>query len=353
MSKFYALTFSNLSIMLGLLISSPSLAHETAPLPIPDSHGPAGVMNDHMHKAGEWMLGYRHMVGFTGSDTLDGDTKIDDQALANKGYSMRTDSMVMHMGMLDIMYAPTNWLNLMLMPQFTYMSMDMAALPAATNGAGSGHGGHSSHSAGHSHTVTGLGDTIGTALIRLHQDDINHVHLGLGLSAPTGNVWERMGGKMQHYGMQLGSGTWDFVPSLTYTGQLGRYGWGAQATLTTRLEDENDAGYQLGDSAQTTVWGSYRWLDWLSTSLRGQYFGQQKINGHYKKAHNHSSPPDLQANYGGHFFDVGFGINMVASDGQMKGTRLGVEWLQPVYDNVNGYQAERTGSLFISVSKAF
>ena len=58
-----------------------------------------------------------------------------------------------------------------------------------------------------------------------------------------------------HYGMQLGSGTWDFLPSLTYTGACRRVSFGAQASGTVRLEHENDSGYALGDVFQASAWG--------------------------------------------------------------------------------------------------
>ena len=44
-----------------------------------DSHAPIGVMGDHMHKQGEWMLSYRFMTmnmegNLKGSNNIDPDT---------------------------------------------------------------------------------------------------------------------------------------------------------------------------------------------------------------------------------------------------------------------------------------
>jgi hypothetical protein len=81
---------------------------------------------------------------------------------------------------------------------------------------------------------------------------------------------------------------------------------------------------------------------------------QAAIEGHYNDPnHNHSSPPDLQPNYGGRFLDVGFGVNTVVPSGPFKGHRFSLEWLEPVYDDVNGYQLERDGTLWLNWSKAF
>ncbi len=83
------------------------------------------------------------------------------------------------------------------------------------------------------------------------------------------------------YGMQLGSGTWDFKPSLTYTGQWQQFSWGAQTSGTVRMENRNQSGYALGDLFQTTAWGSYNFTNWLAGSLRGLYTAQGAIKGQY------------------------------------------------------------------------
>ena len=51
--------------LLALLVSTFSIAHETAPAAASmgaSSHAPVGVMGDHHHKVGEWMLSYRYMA---------------------------------------------------------------------------------------------------------------------------------------------------------------------------------------------------------------------------------------------------------------------------------------------------
>ena len=85
-------------------------------------------------------------------------------------------------------------------------------------------------------------------------------------SAPTGSVDKQMDGVFTHYGMQPGSGTWDFWPSITYTGRADRLTWGAQLLGIVRMENENESGYRLGDVFQATGWGSYRFANWISAS---------------------------------------------------------------------------------------
>jgi hypothetical protein len=325
----------------------------------PDSHAPAGVMYDHMHKAGEFMVGYRFMYSRQSGDTLRGTNSVSDLDLAAAGYEMKASSMNMYMNMLDIMYAPTDWLTLMVMPQWVSMDMTMQGLPMPPgdgdeHGHGMDMGGHGKHMGSHSHATDGIGDTLLSGLVRLYEDQINHAHVGITFSAPTGSVTQKgADGRYTHYMMQLGSGTWDFVPSLTYTGHGDRWSWGGQLLGVVRLESENEAGFRFGNVFQATGWGSYRLLDWMSGSLRMLYLRQADIEGHYNGPHNHSSPPDLQANYGGDFLDIGFGINTVVLEGPLRGNRLSIEWLQPVYTDVNGYQLDRVGTLFANWSLAF
>lgn len=335
-------------LVAGLLLhGTPVFAHDSQPIYRPESHAPADVMADHLHKQGEWMVGYRYLVRnfsgiYQGSDT------IDSSVAAMAGYSSVADNMKMEMHMLDIMYAVNDDVTLMLMPQYMSMDMEMEATPMAMPM--SSHGGH----AAHDHKTSGVGDTAFAALVRLHRSGNQQVHATLGLSAPTGSVDEKMpDGRFVHYGMQLGSGTWDFVPGVTYTGYSGAISWGAQAGAVLRLGNENDSGYQLGDKYSAMGWGAFRFADWGSVSLRLEYEKEGDINGHYNGTHNHSSPPDFQANYGGEFVDLGVGFNLVQQSGPLSGVRLGVEWIKTVDEKYNGIQTGRDDGWSLSLTYAF
>jgi hypothetical protein len=263
--------------------------------------------------------------------------------------------------MLDIMYAPTDWLTLMVMPMWMSHEMTMVPLKGMAHGGHDehmgmemgGHGGGHSHGESHTHGTQGWGDTIFGPELRVAHGPGYHVQINPMFSVPTGSVDEKMGEMFTHYGMQPGSGTWDFMPSITYTGRADRLTWGAQVLGVVRLEEENESGYRLGDVFQATAWGSYRLADWISASIRGLYTEQGEIEGHYNGPHGHSSPSDLQFNYGGRFWDIGFGVNTVVPDGALKGLRLSAEWLQPVMDDPNGYQLEREGTIWTNATMSF
>lgn len=363
MSKLYSTAPRALATLAAALAASAGAARADDPAakPIPEGHAPAGVMVDHMHKAGEFMVGYRYSWGKQSGDQLHGSREIDindhDNPLLHKACqnaakaghehcSMYQTEMTMQMHMLDLMYAPTDWLTLMVMPQWMTMDMSMDALPHAHH-EGMGHMGP------HSHGTDGFGDTIFGALIKIADAPGHHLHTGMMFSAPTGSTSEKgSSGKLTHYMMQLGSGTWDFMPSLTYTGRADRWSWGVQLSGVIRMEDENNQGYRLGDVFQATGWGAYRLTDWMSASVRLMSTSVSEIEGFYPTGMGMTAA-DFPGNYGGRFFDVGFGVNFVVPEGALKGHRLSVEWLQPVHDDVNGYQQERDGTLYANWSKAF
>lgn len=215
-------------------------------------------------------------------------------------------------------------------------------------------------------------------LFKLSGNNRHHINLALGASAPTGDVdiKQRKTGMNPiynnplHYCMQLGSGTWDFKPALTYTGSMDKFSWGAQVNGTLRLEGRNKSGFAFGDIFQGTAWGGYQWTDWLGTSIRGIYTSQGEIRGRYPTIFvegidengNSIQVPYLDQhidtfgqpeNYGGSFVDLGLGVNVNIPHGAFAGNSLKFEWLQPLYTNFNGYQPDRDYALNVTWSYGF
>ena len=327
---------------------------------------PAGVMFDHaLSQAGETMIGYRYMYANQAGITQNGTNTVSDATIVNRACGgqqcyVTPHEMSMNMHMVELMYAPTDWLTLMLMPQFMDMHMTMRPLdgapksPSMTTPLGAA----ILHSA-HEHTTGGMGDTGIYAMFNAFSEDNQKITVSLGMSAPTGDSDIRLRNTHQqdlgyiHYGMQLGSGTWDFKPAVTYTNQIDDWSVGAQVNGTARFESSNKAGFALGDIFQATSWGSYGWTHWLSTSVRGVYTLQGELKGAYRGVYHQIGAMDYTNNYGGQFVDVGFGINAAMPSGKLQGNSLSVEWLQPVLDDVNGYQLPREGALSATWSYMF
>ena len=328
---------------------------------------PAGVMFDHvLPNAGDVMISYRYMYANQAGTTQNRTNVISDATIVNNGCEPRKcfvtpDEMSMNMHMLDLMYAPTDWLTLMLMPLFMDMHMTMRALngaPPTPNMMTDALGAAIVHSA-HEHTTGGIGDTGMYALFNLLKLSNQQLNISLGVTAPTGDSGIQLRDTHKfdlgfiHYGMQLGSGTWDFKPALTYTVNVDDWSFGAQLNGTKRLESHNKAGFVLGDIFQATGWGSYNWTNWLAASVRGVYTLQGSLQGAYRGVYHQIGAMDYGQNYGGRFVDVGFGINASMPNGSLQGNRLSFEWLQPVHDDVNGYQLPREGALSATWSYAF
>jgi hypothetical protein len=73
----------------------------------------------------------------------------------------------------------------------------------------------------------------------------------------------------------------------------------------------------------------------------------------YNERSDRPSPMDWPRNYGGEFWDLGLGLNAHISQGLFTGHQLSFEWLQPLVDNVNGYQLERDSALSATWSVTF
>lgn len=324
---------------------------------------PAGIMFGHMlDKPGDFMAGYRFMYNWTGGNMMHGTHQASDQTIINQGCGnggscqFTPTFMDMRMHMVDLMYAPTKWFNLMLMP--TFMDMDMNLRELSGKKLPPVSGAHTHHGAA-GHETGAVGDTYFSSLIKLLNIPGHRVHANLGFSAPTGKVdievrrTHKDDGGLIHFGMQLGSGTWDFMPSLTYTGEKSRWSWGTQLSGVKRMEDQNKSGYRLGDLFQATTWGGYDLTHWLTASARGVYTWQDAIQRDFNQFSARIGPMDFPANYGGQFWDVGLGLNARIPGGRFAGNRFGFEWIQPVKSDFNGFQLDRQGALAATWSYQF
>lgn len=327
-----------------------------------DGHAPIGVMGDHMHKKGEWMLSYRYMHmdmegNRIGTNDVSPDTivsTVPNRFAGPPNLRVVPLSMTMDMHMLGAMYAPTN--NLTLMVMTTYVEKDMRHVTYQ--------GPSGLAVKGYFKTNTeGFGDTRVSGLIRLYDDAFhNHVHLNLGLNLPTGSISEHgsvlpptMAPSLATrlpYAMQLGTGTFDLLPGITYTGRSGNISWGAQFRSEIRLEDENDEGYAWGDLYGATGWVAYEWAPWISTSVRLDAWTQGSIDGIDPSIALpvQTANPDF---YGGEQVFAYFGANLVGQTGALRGHRLAFEVGVPVYRDLNGPQLETDWNFTVGWQKAF
>ena len=328
-----------------------------------DSHGPIGVMGDHMHEDGEWMIGYRFSAMSMSGNQLNGNSVSPDWIASNVpnrffGAPMQPPTlrivptdMRMQMHMAGIMYGVTDWATITFGGSYIEKEMDAITYQgmAGTTRLGT-----------NTMRTSGWGDARIMSSFRLLQDDTAHAQLNMGLSLPTGSITKRgtmltpMGTRMTGrlaYGMQLGSGTFDLLPSATYTNRHGNIGWGAQYTGTIRL-GENDEGYALGDMHQTSGWVSYQPAPWVSLATRVTGRTQGSIDGLDPNIMGpaQGANPD---NYGGETVELSFGVNFVGQIGAIFGHRIAADFIVPVHSDPNGLQMEADWRFVIGYQKTF
>jgi len=331
-----------------------------------DGHAPIGVMGDHVHKKGEWMFSYRYMhMDMDGSRI--GTRNVSPQTIVatvpNRFAGMPGQPatlrivplwMTMDMHMLGAMYAPTNDLTIMAMANYVDKEMRHVTFNGMNPGVVNGYFTTNSE---------GFGDTRISALCQLYKDSVHHVHLNLGLSLPTGSITERdtiltpamppnTPNVRLPYAMQLGTGTFDLLPGLTYTGRVGDFSWGGQFRSEIRLEGENDEGYAWGDLYGLTGWLAYEWDYWISTSVRLDGWTQDSISGIDPNIVGpvQTANPDF---YGGEQLFAYFGANMVGQTGIIRGHRFAFEVGVPLYRDLNGPQLETDWNVIVGWQKAF
>ena len=349
----------------ALALSTPALAHDA----YADDHAPIGVMADHAHKKGEVMLSFRvmHMEmqgNQIGTDDVSPDTIV--TTVPNRFFGMtgqpptlrivptemRTD-----MVMLGAMYAPSDTITLMVMGNYIEKEMD-----------------HTTYMGGMGTTVRGtfqtnpkaFGDTKVAALFPLlgipQAGDMSADELTLkaGVSLPTGSTDETaqiltpMGDTPSvrtPYMMQMGTGTFDLEPALTYKARRGKVGFGAQASASIKLDD-NKWGYAFGDIYEGTAWLSYRPVQWISISGRVRGRTTERIEGIDPAIMGpvQTANPDFQ---GGDRIDFIGGVNLGATHGGLAGHRLALEVGVPAYQDLNGPQMAGNWFATLGWQKAF
>jgi hypothetical protein len=142
------------------------------------------------------------------------------------------------------------------------------------------------------------------------------------------------------YNMQLGTGTYNLLPSLVYVGQETHLSWGAAFNANIKL-GTNANNYCLGNEYSVSPWLAYRFVRSISISARAEYYNIGKLYG-YDVAINQSSQNDATANttnYGGQKANGYIGVNLYAPANFLKGSKLLLEYGMPFYQNTIGLQS--------------
>lgn len=313
---------------------------------------PAGVMISHIHKKNQWMISYRYMNMAMGAMQI-GTEKVSDDYIFTR-YLMSSDRMKMEMHMLMVMYGLSNRLTLMGMLHYNATSMRMTMLEGTTHI----HDGISGEEMDMTMRTSGLGDVRLHALYGVINKKRHHVLLSVGLNIPVGSV--SLKGRQNSmypdqrlpYVMQMGSGSFDFLPGLNYLFQKGKISWSSQITSVIRT-GENIIGYRWGNEITTNHWLAYSWAKKFSSSLRLEGSSSGRITGEDPTLYAGYEPSANPYNYGGDRISGFVGTNFHFRKGFLKSSRIGVEYGVPFYQNLYGPQMGVKSSLYASFSMSF
>ena len=311
----------------ALTLSQPALAGEHDNQHDHSTHhhasveAPIGVMGAHLHETGDWMFSYRY--GRMAMEQNRSDTSNVTDASVLTGFPVAPTDMEMEMHMFGAMYGLSDDLTLMAMIPYTLKSMN-----------------HVTRTGGRFNTETeGFGDARLGALIPLWEGEGQSLHLNANVSLPTGSIDETgrtpLGVIRLPYPMQLGSGTFDLTPSLTYLYESGDWALGSQLNLTTRL-GRNSEDYSLGNEIGISTWAGYRFNDLISATMRLEGRDWGDIDGADSAINSRVVPtarPDLR---GGTRVDALIGVDVTIP--KAKDQRFAIEVGAPIYEKLDGPQ---------------
>jgi len=341
-----------LGLFLALMLAFPGMVagQERWSSAGPAGHSPIGVMGDHTHGAGEWMLSYMFSRAST-SGLRDGRSRVGLER-AWEDYRMVPRAMDMDMHMPHLMYAPSDRVTLMVMGMWMEHEMTVRmenSLMAGHGGGGGGHD-HQQERPFHSmdHGVSGWADTEVSALVKVFDRNRRRIHLNLGVGIPTGSITlsdHRLVEQHQRLGypMQLGSGSWEARPGATFLLQTDRVSWGAQTMGVLRV-NENSEGWRRGPEGRLEGWAMLRGNDWISPGLRLQARRWGNVRGRDTALDPAVSPendPNLQ---GGARVGGFLALNLQVPSGALAGHRVAIEWGGALLESLDGPQmsGERT-----------
>ena len=307
-----------------------------------DSHAPISIMGDHTHKEGQVMFSYRYMTmgmdGYQSGSSSSNYTKARTKPLGGN-YMTVPEEMTMNMHMIGAMYAPSDDITLMIMG--SYLDSEMKV---------------KKHSNKKKKTLesSGNGDTKVSILKNLAHNDNAKLHASLGLSLPTGSISKKdimFGSKEETlgYNMQLGSGTYDALPGLTYVYFEDNYSYGTQISSVLRI-GKNSKDYALGNIYKSNIWFVVPFNDkQTSFSIASQFKFQGKIKGNHKDIKTIMSFAQDRDSSGSKRIDISIGANHIFPNK----IRASVEYIMPIYNDVNSVQLDSENALMFGLGFAY
>jgi len=344
-------------LLLGLCLAVSPLVAGEGRKSLADKHAPAGIMGDHLHEKGEWMVEYRFMHMGMEDNRIGEDVVSDQQALGPPGPppgivvdGIRTNGgatptdMTMEMHMVHVMYGASDNVTLYTMLMLPSLTMDHLRGDGNPAGRDTTFRTHNS----------GFGDTAFGALLRLYSDDCQDVIFNLGCSVPTGDIYREStaptGGLMSQplpYPMRLGSGTFNARPGMTYKYFSDWWSTGMQFQTDLPI-GKNYRGYSVSDEFRFNSWTSVLLTDHWSVSLRGEHLWRTAYDGEDPATPDLLISTNVESFRGGYWYNLGLGTQWMKN-----GHYFNFELVPTVTQDLDGIQLETDFAVIASWSKAW
>jgi hypothetical protein len=313
----------------------------------PDAKAPVSITEDRILPAGDFQVGLRYVFSDMSGQAFGTDSLTINQVLGL--FDVAPSEMVTQGFAVDLLWGATEHLTVTATGTFAQKTMDhLAKLDGQANAY-----------LFYQTQAAGIQDIRVNALYNVLSLGDARFHVHGGVSLPIGAIdsddvtpFSDPHATQLPYSQQLGSGTFDLIPGFTFNVQNEKASLGLQGKATIRL-GENNRGWTLGDLYEGNMWGGIKASHWASVSLGARYSSWGNVEGFDEDMDPNESPAHNTLTQGGWRVDLPVGINFIMPEGQLEGHRVGVEFLLPIHQNLDGPQLKHSWSIALGWSMGF
>lgn len=285
---------------------------------------PADFDRARLIPGGEWQVGYRYDFASRGSNRT-GTRRESISRVFERGFTRAAYSQDIEVHRMELLYAPFDRLTLGV--RLPYLKIETRY--------------RSSDGSSFTTESEGVGDLEFSGRLRFTRKGTESFNLHLALQAPTGTVTEKgrtppSGRERLPYDEQVGTGTWNILPGITYLGNHRGTSWGLQVGADFTLGN-NEEGWSRGDSWHAGGWLGQRWFDLVTSVVTVRWQEWSDVNGRDGDIRRSwpSGDPNL---YGGAHLVLGSTLELAIPG--LRGQRLSIDASWPVYQSLDGPQLE-------------
>jgi len=310
----------------------------------PDSHAPISLTNDRTLEGGQIEFGVRFVNDRFQGQGVGTDSLAVAQVLTL--FDVSPTVMTTRGAGLDLMLGITDQLTLSASGNFVQKKVDYLG----------GIDGEPNLLLYYQTEALGPQDVRVSALYNVLDREGIRVHLHGGVSIPIAPIDSQdevpgtVGESQLPYQQQLGSGTFDVLPGVTASVQNEVASLGFQWSAEIRM-GENDRQWALGDFYKTAIWAGYKATDWVSASVAMQYSRWGNVEGFDMGLDPFENPANNTLAQAGTRVELPVGVNFIMPDGRFSGHRVGIEFLFPVHQDLDGPQLMKDWSLVVGWQK--